>query len=190
MTNPSNSSVTGFQDTSITAIPFQSTIEVNAAIIDISLRHQIQVGFFFDLFATSLAVGIYLDLPKHRSEFVSLEGVDENCTSLATSQSGDKEVAQRVLTDVVQIQRTANWQVGIAGEAKLIGIGDDFDVPFGNGTFEDLESTCLSFNATSRAYADARQVVKEAKKNGAGLSSVTVATCGLLLVGWVVAFLV
>jgi hypothetical protein len=120
---------------------------------------------------------------------VALERVDENCTSLATSQSGDKEVAQRVLTDVVQIRRTANWQVGIAGEAKLIGIGEDFDVPFGNGNFDNLGSTCLNFNATSRSYVDAKQVVAEAKQNGAGLLSVTFATCWLLLVGFVVALL-
>jgi hypothetical protein len=132
-------------------------------------------------------VGIYLDLPKHRSGFVSLEGVDENCTSLATSQSGDKEVAQRVLTDIIQIQRTANWGVGIAGEASLIGLRDDFDVPFGNGSFANLGSTCLNFNATSRTYVDAKQVVDEAKENGAArLLSVTFATCWVLLLGFIV----
>jgi hypothetical protein len=108
---------------------------------------------------------------------------------LATSQSGDKEVAQRVLTDVVQIWQTANWQMGIAGEAKLIDIGKDLDVPFGNGTLDGLEPTCLNFNVTFRSYVDAKQIVEKAKKNGAGLSSFTFATCWLLLVGLVVALL-
>jgi hypothetical protein len=141
------------------------------------------------LFATSLAVGVYLDLPKHRSEFLSLEGVDEDCKSLTTSQSEDKEIAQRMLTDVLQIQRTANWQVGITGEAKLIGIGTDFDVPFGNGSFAELESTCLNFNATSGTYIDAKQVVEEAKKNDATLVSITSTVCWVALLGFVVSLL-
>jgi hypothetical protein len=73
--------------------------------------------------------------------------------------------------------------------AKLTDTGTDFDVPFGNGSFAELESTCLNFNATSSTYIDAKQVVEEAKKNDATLVSITSTVCWVALLGFMVSLL-
>ncbi|KAH7069770.1 hypothetical protein BKA63DRAFT_88561 [Paraphoma chrysanthemicola] len=172
MTDPKNSTTQGFSETSVTEIPFQASVDVNQAIIDVSLRHQIQAGFFFDFDSATLGIGVYLDLPKYRAEFEKVEGVDENCAALAVSQSENKGLAQQLLTNAYNITPSVNWQVGIAGEAKLFGVGPEFDVAFGNGTIDNLPNTCLMFNQTSKTYVDAKKVISDAKKNGANRSEV------------------
>jgi hypothetical protein len=172
----------------LTAIPFQSSIDIDAAIVDVSLRHNIQVGFEFDLSIASLRAGVYLDLPKYRTEFVPLTGVDEECTSLATSQSDDKEVAETVLNDVVQVKRSANWQIGLSGvAAAAFGLfGGSFDMSIENGTLNDLESLCMNYNSTAASYTDAKSVVEEAKKSGALRLSPSVCAMGwMILLGFV-----
>ncbi|KAF2026545.1 hypothetical protein EK21DRAFT_115694 [Setomelanomma holmii] len=69
MTDPTNSTITGFDETTITEISFQASVDVNTARIDVFLRHQVQAGLFFDKFGTGVGVGVYLDLPKYRAEF-------------------------------------------------------------------------------------------------------------------------
>lgn len=119
----------GFQDTSINAIPFQASVDVNTATIDVSLRHQIGVGFYFDVFGTGAEAGVYLDLPRYRAEFTRVQGVDENCTALASSRSEDKEIAQRVLDNVYSIKPTVKWQAGLAGEATVcLDVRPTFDI--------------------------------------------------------------
>ncbi|KAH7074224.1 hypothetical protein FB567DRAFT_611130 [Paraphoma chrysanthemicola] len=172
MTDPKNSTIQGFDETSITEIPFQASVDVNKAVIDVSLRHQIQAGFFFDSVSASIGMGVYLDLPRYRAEFEKVEGVDENCTTLAMSQSENKGLAQELLTNAYNITPSVNWQVGVAGEAKLFGVGPDIGFAFGNGTIDNLPSTCLMFNQTSKTYVDAKKVISDAKKNGASRSDV------------------
>jgi hypothetical protein len=119
MTDPSNSSITGFGDTSVTPIPFTATADIpSGSFFNVHLRHMIQIGFEFDKVPLHLGaeLGVYLDLPRVGASVQHLSDVDQDCVALAASQSGDKEVAKRVLTDVYQIVPSVDWQVGIAGE--------------------------------------------------------------------------
>lgn len=122
MTDPSNSTISGFGDTSVTAIPFTATADIpSGAFVNVHLRHMVQIGFQFDESPIDLGaeIGVYLDLPRVGASIKHLSDVDENCAALATSQSGDKAVAQRVLTDVYQVTPTVDWQVGIAGGVSV-----------------------------------------------------------------------
>jgi len=119
ITNLGNCSVTGFQDTSISPVPFKASVDVDTAVIEASLRHQVGVGFQFIGSVASVELGVYLDLPQYRAEFAHVEGVDEKCKSLAFNQGVDREIAQRVLTDVYYVQPSVNWQMGIAGGASV-----------------------------------------------------------------------
>jgi len=117
MTDPANSTISGFGDTSVTAIPFTATADIpSGAFVNVHLRHMVQIGFEFDAVGLGAELGVYLDLPRVGASIAHLSDVDEDCVALATSQSGNKEAAQRVLTDVYQITPTVDWQVGIAGE--------------------------------------------------------------------------
>jgi len=183
LTDPSNSTIEKFKDTTITEIPFQASVDVDAATIDVSLRHQIQVGLFFSKLGTNLGMGVYLDLPKYRADFEKVQNVDETCTDLASSQSKDKEIAQKVLTDAYRIKPSVNWQVGMVAEyevsrptlqvsnlltsIKVFWAGGKSNIPFDNGTFSNLTNSCLQFNKTSGTYVDAKQLVADTKKNGA-----------------------
>jgi hypothetical protein len=134
----------------------------------------------------SLRTGVYLDLPKHRSEFIPLTGVDEECINLTTSQSDDKEVAERVLTDVLQMKRSVNWQVGLAGVAEVVSgtLGGSFDLSFANGSLSDVGSTCMNYNSTTASYMDANSVMEDPKKNtAAGLWPSACAIGWMILLG-------
>jgi hypothetical protein len=122
MTNPANSSITGFGSTSVTAIPFQAAADIpSGAFINVDLRHNIQIGFDFsdaDI-SPSAEIGVYLDLPRLGAKISHLNDVDENCAALGTSQSPNKDVAQKVLKNVYQVVPSVDWQVGIAGEVSV-----------------------------------------------------------------------
>ena len=77
--------------------------------------------------------------------------MDEECINLTTSQSDDKEVAERVLTDVLQMKRSANWQVGLAGVAEVVSgtLGGSFDLSFANGSLSDVGNTCINYTSTT-----------------------------------------
>jgi hypothetical protein len=120
MTDPLNSTISGFGDTSVTAIPFTATADIpSGAFLNVHLRHHIKIGFEFDKFGLGAELGVYLDLPRVDASITHLSDVDENCAALATSQSGNKEIAQKVLTNVYQVTPTVDWRVGIAGEMKV-----------------------------------------------------------------------
>jgi hypothetical protein len=117
LTEPSTSNVTGFQHTSVAALPFQASADVDTAVIEIALRHQIGVTLL--VFGTGADLGIYLDLPRYEADFAHVVGVDADCKSLAESKSDDKNIAQQVLTDVYNVTPSIDWQVGVAATAKV-----------------------------------------------------------------------
>lgn len=78
-----------------------------------------QIGFQFNELDVGADVGIYLDLPKLEANISRVSNVDENCTALSTSQSQDKAIAQKVLTDVYLIEPLVDWQIGVDGEARV-----------------------------------------------------------------------
>ncbi|KAF2825447.1 hypothetical protein CC86DRAFT_43274 [Ophiobolus disseminans] len=164
MSDPGNSTIEKFKDTTISEIPFQASFDINTAVVDISLSHQIQVGFLFVTTHAVVGAGVYLNLPKYTAEFAKVEGVDETCTALSQSQNSNRDIAQKILTDAYRIKPSVGWQVGVAGEYSFLLGSGSFDVPFGNGTFSNLANSCLLFNKTSGTYLDAKQAVADAKK--------------------------
>lgn len=145
-----------------------------------------KIGFNFDDAGVGANVGVYLDLPGLEANVTHLADVDESCASLAGSQSEDRDVAQRVLTDVYEIAPSVLWGVGFNGQAhvsKLIYerlsfaesfdyqvevFKKAFDIPIVNGTIADIPTACLNFDAEASSYVPASEVVAKAKKGGAG----------------------
>ena len=104
-----------------------------------------------------------------------------------TSTSKDKDVAQKVLKEVLDIEPTVDWGVGIEGKVKIPLDSNRFEHPFANGTFTDVHGQCLVFNGSMGAYVEAKEVVAEAKKGNAG--QVRVSTKVHLMLAFVVAML-
>ncbi|KAJ4360083.1 uncharacterized protein N0V89_000642 [Didymosphaeria variabile] len=73
MTEPNNSSTSGFDATAVTPIPFQASVDVQFVQLSVALRHQIQIGFEF-VNQVGVEVGVYLDLPKFGAEFAKKSG--------------------------------------------------------------------------------------------------------------------
>ena len=121
MTDPTNSSVTGFGDSKVSPLPFQSNVDADNVQLSVALRHRVQIGFEFDvtIFDVGANLGIYLDLPGLEANVTHLTDVDENCVSVANSQSLDKNTSQAVLTDVYEITPTVFWGVGFDGTANV-----------------------------------------------------------------------
>ncbi|KAF2442974.1 hypothetical protein P171DRAFT_486938 [Karstenula rhodostoma CBS 690.94] len=184
LTEPNNSSTSGFDATTVTPVPFQASVDVEDVKLSVALRHQIQIWFNFNN-DISAEIGVYLDLPKFGAGFSKKSGVDENCGALATSASENKDVAQRVLKEVLSIEPNVDWGVGVAGDLSWFAASNDFEHEFANGTLSDVDSQCLVFDGSTGAYVDAKEVVSEAKKSNAG--QVRVSDAAYLMLALVVA---
>ncbi|KAF2498984.1 hypothetical protein BU16DRAFT_559016 [Lophium mytilinum] len=197
LTDPTNSSVSGFDETSLTALPFQYSVDVNAALINFGLRHQVQIGFILDAVAGA-EVGIYLDLPNLALDIAQVSNVDENCTALVGALSKEQEIAQKALTDAYRLSPEVQWAAGFEGDAYALLVEDSFDIQILNGTITTLGKSCLNFDKTTHTYVLASEVVENAVKknetakvkNGAnGQLSISQGMCWVALIGGLFSFI-
>ena len=61
----------------------------------------------------------------------------------------------------------------LTSSTQIVVASDSFDKPFADGTFTNLNNSCLYYNQTSDEYVDAKTAVLEAKKRSAGTSRVS-----------------
>ena len=145
--DPTNSSVTGFSESDISPLPFQSNVDADDFGLSVALRHRVQLGFDFDAFGVGANVGIFLDLPRLEANVTHLTNVDENCVSLANSQSKNKDTLQAVLTDVYEIAPTVFWGVGFDGRAHVSGPSTSF---WPNGVV--ISRPCTNFKTAGDSH--------------------------------------
>ncbi|KAL5388172.1 hypothetical protein DPSP01_003161 [Paraphaeosphaeria sporulosa] len=166
LTEPNNSSTSGFDATTVTPVPFQASVDVDDVQLSVALRQQVQIRFNFNN-GISAKVDVYLNLPKFGAGLTKKSGVDENYGALASSASGYKDVAQEVFKDVLSIEPSVDWGIGIEGEVSWFGATSNFEQEFANVIFSDVDNQCLVFNGLTGAYVDAKEVVSEAKRGDA-----------------------
>ena len=126
-------------------------------------------------------IGTCLDLPNHCSEFKSLAGVDEDYQSLTTSQSGDKEIAERVLKGGVHTQKSRDWQSALAG-AVILPWGNSLDFQLDNGIVSGVTNMRSNVDPSYETYVDGEDFVEEEKKSNAiGLKAFAFAAISMMV---------
>ncbi|KAK7187951.1 hypothetical protein PSPO01_06153 [Paraphaeosphaeria sporulosa] len=145
LTEPNNSSTSGFDATTVTPVPFQASVDVDDVQLSVALRQQVQIRFNFNN-GISAKVDVYLNLPKFGAGLTKKSGVDENYGALASSASGYKDVAQEVFKDVLSIEPSVDWGIGIEGEVSWFGATSNFEQEFANVIFSDVDNQCLVFS--------------------------------------------
>ncbi|KAL1624780.1 hypothetical protein SLS56_007665 [Neofusicoccum ribis] len=167
LSDPDKSTQSKFTDGwNITALPFNASAAVDAITITLGLRNALGMHFHFDTnLLPDVTAGAYLDFPVISTKITPLHsGVDADCQPLASSSAADKDVAERVLTDVYHVEPSAVVDVGFYGEILhqdgTLSVYNNTDDPW------PLPTACLNFDADAGTYSAAAAVVKAA--TGAG----------------------
>ena len=169
--NPGNSSVVGFQNPQLSALPFQSQID--------NVNLTISVGFSPQLLLTAnvlgkdgdISAGAFLDLPKLTATFSQVDHVDDKCNPTNDTDTY-KEFLTNSLTNIVP---SVELGVGVLADARvdipnLVVEDKDVVVPITSTGFP-LPTACLSFDKAKKTYAAAAATTGKggAKSDAAGL---------------------
>ena len=190
--NPGNSSVVGFQNPQLTALPFQAQID--------NLTLSLSVGFSPQLLLTAnvlgklgdISAGAFLDLPKITATFSQVDHVDDKCNPTNNTDTY-KEFLHNSLTNIVP---SVELGVGVLADARV----DIPDVPVVEddathsifSTGYPLPTACLSFDKAKKTYGAA--AASATGKGGGSKSDATGlkyddrllgTSFGLVVVSWV-----
>ncbi|KAL2822179.1 hypothetical protein BDW59DRAFT_163938 [Aspergillus cavernicola] len=87
MTSVEDSEMTGFQNTTFEAFPFEASTEVTSMALNVTFRPQVLLGISTgtDVLNTSIdgGIGAFVGLPKLSLNVTQVSGVNENCESVA-----------------------------------------------------------------------------------------------------------
>ncbi|EOD50823.1 putative gpi anchored protein [Neofusicoccum parvum UCRNP2] len=184
LSDPDKSTQSKFNSTdgwNITALPFNANAAVDAITITLGLRNALGMHFHFDTnLLPDVTAGAYLDFPVISTKITPLHsGVNASCQPLADSSAADKDVAERVLTNVYHIEPSAVVDVGFYGEILhqdgTLSVYNNTDDPW------PLPTACLNFDADAGRYSAAADVIKDA--TGAGRRTVDPFSAQQLAVG-------
>lgn len=188
---PNESTVVGFDKTTITAIPFQANVSDIEMTMQIALRPHIEIGFSFFDSVLLLEGGVFLDLPAANVTITQLATAqyDSNCESNGTDIADAK--FDKVFQNVTHIVPDVGFAVGLDFNA-IVDIPDVPNIKTGTSlalttTTIAMATECLAYQtsaASGQAFATASVVAKKVNgASGRGVDGFTSVTAALFAVG-------
>jgi hypothetical protein len=118
-----NSTATGFQDTSVDAIPFQSKAELFGLTLNLGIRQRVAFGVEIEgpglVPDLALNAGVYVDVPTISATVQSVSNVDANCESLDSSNAENKDLLRDALSNPLRIDFATGYEFGIDALAEV-----------------------------------------------------------------------
>ena len=161
----SNSTVTGFQNTKFTPIPFQSQVDSVNLTVSAAFNPQLLLTFAILEDHGEISAGAFLDLPKLSATIAQVNHVDEKCNPANTSD----KVADFLDNSLTNIVPKVDFDVGVLVQGSL-------DVPAYTtdlgatttlaGTGYTLPTACISYDGKAKTYGAA--AAANTKKSSAG----------------------
>ena len=164
------SSITGFDSTNFTALPFGASIDNIALNLSATIRPQLLVGIsFFDAAATAGA-GVFLDLPTLALSVEQASGTDENCNP-TTNQTVIQELSSQYAA-MINVVPEVGFAAGVIVQAKanvpgLMTLGEQ-------SAFTPLATTfaaptaCLAFDKSASVFVSPTLPPANAQSSGTG----------------------
>ena len=149
--NATNSSITGFQNSVITALPFQSQIDSLNLTTSIAFNPQLLLTVSILDNDGSISAGAFLDLPKISATVAQVDHVDAKCNPTNATDSSRNYIANS-LTNIIP---SVEMDVGVIAEAMLKAgefYVDDQAVYTAFSTDFALPTACLSYDAAKKTY--------------------------------------
>lgn len=164
--NVTNSSITGFADAKITALPFQSEFNNIALTLSASFAPELLIGLsIFDGDGIAGA-GVFLELPTVSATFSQVSHVNSKCEPAALSTSTDTTNATAdVFASLTHLSPAVNMSVGLVAEAEVragaFGLTERKSYTAFQTGFA-LPTACYDFDQAAKTYAPATAVVASA----------------------------
>ncbi|KAL9628320.1 MAG: hypothetical protein Q9204_005964 [Flavoplaca sp. TL-2023a] len=153
LVNSEDSTITGFQDTSITALPFTSRVNNIALTVSAAFRPELLLGV--EVLTGSIGAGVFFNLPTVAATISQIAHVNSKCepvpTNLTTSTVND--IVEDVFEGLTHIEPSVEVDFGVLAQAEVAeGVGvDAIHTIFNTGY--PLPTACLEFNREDGALA-------------------------------------
>ncbi|KAL8984259.1 MAG: hypothetical protein Q9205_001726 [Flavoplaca limonia] len=153
LVNSEDSTITGFQDTSITALPFTSRVNNIALTVSAAFRPELLLGV--EVLTGSIGAGVFFNLPTVAATISQIAHVNSKCepipANLTTSTVND--IVEDVFEGLTHIEPSVEVDFGVLAQAEVAeGVGVDAIYTIFN-TGYPLPTACLEFNGEDGALA-------------------------------------
>ena len=148
--NSSKSNVTGFQQTQITALPFQAEVDSVNLTIAAAFTPQLLLTIGILDNAISASAGAFLDLPKLEATVSKVSHVNETCDPVSPTE----DLKDYIFDSLTNIVPSVEVDVGVLAEAdEKLGGNKEKGVTYTawNKTWT-LPTACVSFDPIQKAY--------------------------------------
>ncbi|EAW23837.1 putative GPI anchored protein [Aspergillus fischeri NRRL 181] len=153
----SNSSITGFDKTTVHALPFQAKAALVSLIASIGFKPQVLLGINTAVGSVQGGVGAFLELPKVSVNVTQLSNVNEKCESVSNGDGKLTSMLDNVFGDFTNIVPSVDINLGALANFEV-------DVPrvFTEtaavqtvlaSTSYPLPTACLQFDSESGEYS-------------------------------------
>ncbi|KAM0156284.1 hypothetical protein ACHAQE_006415 [Botrytis cinerea] len=157
--NLTESTSSGFSDSSITALPLTATDSSISLTLSLALHSQILLGVNILSGDGSIAAGAFLDLPALSVTISELTSVDENCNPAQSSSSSVKDLDY--FSSLTNIVPQADIAIGLQAGIQLTVPDLHFVENVGTtatlaGTSMLLPTQCMSFDGGKKEFVTPR----------------------------------
>ncbi|KAL8872059.1 MAG: hypothetical protein Q9174_002240 [Haloplaca sp. 1 TL-2023] len=154
--DPESSTVNGFSESSITALPFTTAIQNIALTVSAAFRPQLLLGVSILSSSASLGAGVFFNLPTVSATISQVAQVNSKCEPLpignmtSNASTTVDDILQDVFGSLTHVEPAVGLDFGVLAEANL-GISNSREVGLQNvvtifNTTFPLPTTCLSFD--------------------------------------------
>jgi len=154
--NITESSITGFQETSLKMLPFQSKLGNFALNLSVTLEPQILVGFSFLNGIDNAGAGVFLQLPQLAMEVAPATGTDEHCEPVTNLTLADDifKLFGNLTHIVPEVQLAGGFIVEATLGPKMLGGGHQTAYTPLATTFS-APTACLAYDREASTYGPA-----------------------------------
>ncbi|PKY06665.1 hypothetical protein P168DRAFT_339963 [Aspergillus campestris IBT 28561] len=153
MTDFSNSSISGFDETTFHTLPFESTLPLVSLITSVSFTPQILLGISTAKGLVSGGIGAFLELPKLALNITQLSDVDEKCEPSSKDTDSPLDSLFESLTNFipsvdVNMGVLADFGVDMGKEPQSVAVQTVV-----TSTSYPLPTLCLQFDPDEKTFA-------------------------------------
>jgi hypothetical protein len=174
----SKSTMTGFDGTTVTAIPLNSSLEAVNLNVSVAFRPEILFGLNMKTNLATMTAGIFIDLPRLSTRIQPLSGVNQNCTVVDKVEPLERKVLD-TLGNMTSI--TSELGVGVGLQYTLSStltsnnVGDEFALP--KIALPAMQPACLVYDKANKTFVPAeakfKKVLEEMQASASATPSAT-----------------
>ncbi|KAL8782757.1 MAG: hypothetical protein Q9213_005135 [Squamulea squamosa] len=151
LVNSDKSTITGFPDTKITALPFTSGVDNIALTVSAAFRPELLLGV--EVLTGTVGAGIFFNLPTVAATITQVAHVNSKCEPVPANQTSStvNGLVEDVFGGLTHIEPSVEFNFGVLAEAE---VNKDFGVENVHTVFNTsfpLPTACLEFNRDKMA---------------------------------------